>query len=467
MSVRFKITFLFSIIVCCILGMLCTSVYLFFSSGRERYIDSRLTNMAITTGRFLSKEEIFNRDVISKIDSLTAISFTRKTLQAYDSTFKKIYSFNDDEDDTLILNTTLLNEAKNSNKIYTRIGKRDAVVYNYYDGQQDLLIVAAGYDLYGHKNLKNLFVILLISFFVGTLIAIISGYLFSRKLLYPIGKIADDVNEISAYKLTKRIDSGSSPDEWNHLAQTLNKLLDRLQESFEIQSRFISNASHEVFTPLTAISSQLELALDKNRSANEYKKTMHSVYQDIRHMSKLTLTLLEFAKASGSKSGIEIKPVRIDEVILQLVKEINKINAQYTVNLDFSKLPTDHEDLVIMGNEGLLFTAFKNVALNACKYSDDQKVNISLFADGKEIIISIGNTGPGIPQNEFENIFQPFYRIEKDRVSDDGFGLGLSLSKRIIKLHYGEIIVNSIVQGETVFTIHFRNTKKEKLPLNF
>ena len=458
MSVRFKIAFLFSAIVFCILGLVCASVYFFAANSRLNYIEYRLTNMAITTGNFLSREEIFSNTLISKIDSLTTIAFTHKTVQAYDISNKKTYSFNDDDEDTLSFSIDKLNEVRSRGRIYAQIDKRDVILYNYIDSKTNIVIVAAGYDLVGYQNLKSLRLILLLSFFSGILIAIAGGYIFSRRLLKPLGRIADDVNEISAQSLAKRIETGSSADEWYYLAETVNKLLNRLQESFEIQSRFISNASHELSTPLTAISNQLEVSLQKDRGSGEYKKVMQSIYQDIQQMSKLTRTLLEFAKASGTKSGIEIGPVRMDEILLRLTPEVKKLNPGYAVVLDFSHLPENPESLIIFGNEELLFTAINNITLNACKYSDNHQANISVRSIPDAIIITISNTGPGIPANELENIFQPFYRIEEN-LAGGGFGLGLSLARRILKLHKGEIAVTSKQGEETNFTIRLKRTE--------
>ena len=124
------------------------------------------------------------------------------------------------------------------------------------------------------------------SFIGGTVIAFISGYIFSKILLRPVKKIADEVNIISAQSLAHRIKSGKADDEWSYLAKTLNDLLDRLQESFEIQRRFISSASHELSTPLTSISSQLEVSLQRNRAVEDYRLVMQSVYQDVRELSQ-------------------------------------------------------------------------------------------------------------------------------------------------------------------------------------
>ena len=452
MSVRLKITFLFSLIVFFILGLVCIAVFYFSSTSRRSYINTRLSNMAITTGRLLSRSETFNPHLIQKIDSLTAIAFTRKTIQAYDTSNRKIYSFNDDDADTLSINEELLHKVRSQTKISSMVGQKDVVYYNYRDGNADIVVVAAGYDIFGWQNLRQLLLILSISFVAGCMVAIIIGYLFSRKLLKPLSKIADDVNEISIHNLARRMNTGSTHDEWYYLSATLNRLLNRLQESFEMQQRFIANASHELSTPLTSISSQLEIALQRERTALEYKKVMQSIYQDIQQMGKLTHTLLELAKTSGSKGGIEIKPVRVDEIILRLPSEIAKINASYSVLPEFEKLPEDEEDLLVLGNEELLITAIKNIVLNACKYSENQQAMISLKADRKQITICVQNTGVGIPAHELDNIFQPFYRIEENRTAG-GFGLGLSLAQKIIKLHRGEIVVNSKHGEKTEFKI--------------
>ena len=459
MSVRFKITFLFSAIVFCILGLAFVIIYLVSVQKRERYIESRLTNLAITTGNFLSRKEYFRPETISKIDSLTSISFIGKTIQAYDRFNAKIYSFKDDQSEVVNLKKDKLYEVRFRKKIYTRFNEKDVVMYHYKFEDNDFVIVAAGYDLFGHENLQNLFTILFVTFFVGIVIALISGYFFSRQLLRPLGFIAHDIDEISVQNLGKRLRSGTTPDEWNFLTKTVNKLLNRLQESFETQGRFIANASHELSTPLASISSQLEITLQKKRRTAEYAKTMISIQQDVHHLNKLTYTLLEFAKASGTGGGIEIKPIRIDELLLRIVSDIRRSQLNYDALLEFDNLPENQERLVTSGNEELLHIAIKNIVINACKYSSNQQAKISLFVKEGDIVISVLNTGEDIPENEFENIFLPFYRVEKTRVNG-GFGLGLPMTKRIIKLHDGQITVNS-GGGVTVFAVILKNSTPE------
>ena len=271
-------------------------------------------------------------------------------------------------------------------------------------------------------------------------------------MLRPVRKIADELNTISAQSLAHRIKTGNANDEWNYLTETLNDLLNRLQESFVIQRRFISAASHELSTPLTSISSQLEVSLQKDRATEEYRLVMQSVYQDVRDLSKLTQTLLEFATMSGNTGGIELNLIRIDEVLMRLPGEMTKMDKGYLVKLEFDQLPDDEERLLVFGNAELLFTAIKNIVSNACKYSINRLAKVKLSVDQSIIIVSVEDEGKGIPENELQNIFQPFYRTEDSR-SIVGFGMGLPLVNRIIKLHKGHIKVNSVVGKGTTFNI--------------
>ena len=452
MPVRLRITLLFSLFAFFILGLVCGGIYYFSHQSRLNAIKTRLTNRGITTARLLSQKEIFDKDVIRRIDSLTTIALKNKTVQAYDYQGNRIYTYTDLPGDTLTIDDAVLENAKVNKSYYFTLGDKEAVAYHYTSDAARIVIVTAAEDVEGLQNLASLLKILLVSLLFGIFIVLLCGYFFSRSLLRPIQKISEDAAEISAQNLTRRIKAGPAKDEWYKLADTLNQLLDRLQESFELQRRFISNASHELSTPLTAISSQLQVSLQKQRGADEYKKVMESIYQDVQQMSKLTQTLLQFAKASGDKGGLEISLVRIDEIVMALPAETAKLNTQYIVKLQFEDLPDDEQSLLVFGNETLLLTAIKNITANACKYSDNNTANIRLRLSGSAIFISVENSGMGIPQEKMGTIFQPFYRIEENS-NAEGFGLGLSLSDRIIKLHKGSIRVESEPGGSTIFEI--------------
>jgi two-component system sensor histidine kinase ArlS len=450
MHVRIKITLLFTLITCVLLALFCGFIYYFFYSIRLENMKAHLTNHVLTTANMLREPGTFNPTLMKKIDSITVIPMQKKTIQVYSSFNKKIYTDSDTPADTLRITDEILNKARTDRKYFFNIGNREAIACYDMKNNNHPVIIAAAFDEEGMRNLNHLKIILLITFICGNLIAFSAGYFFSKILLNPIRKIANDVKDISAQNLAHRIKSGNANDEWNYLTKTLNELLDRLQQSFEMQRRFISSASHELSTPLTSISSQLEVSLQRNRDAKEYRGIMQSVYQDVRNLAQLTQTLLEFATVSGIKGGIEINSVRIDEILMQLPGEITKMNSEYSVKLEFEKLPENEERLLVFGNAELLFSAIKNVVSNSCKYSPDHHAIVKLLVQPKEIFIAIEDNGKGISENDLKNIFQPFYRSE-DSKSITGFGVGLPLVYRIIKLHKGQIKVNSIVnKGTTV-----------------
>jgi signal transduction histidine kinase len=455
MPVRTRITLLFTLLVVGILTLVCVSVYYFSYTNRIKDIQTRLANRAITTGRLLSQGGIFDQALIRKIDASTSVAMRDKVVEAYDNFDKRIYWYSDTPADTLRTDKPILNKARNSKEsIYFTQGKKDAIAYYYDDETSCFVIIAAAYDEAGNEKLAHLRLVLSLSFIGGILTSVIGGYFFSIRLLHPLRRIADEVNDISARNLTRRIGAtgGNPRDEWNYLSDTLNQLLNRLQESFEIQGRFIANASHELSTPLTSISSQLEVALQRARSTGEYRQVIQSVYQDARQLGKLTQTLLEFARASGTASGLEIDLIRIDEILLRLPGEITKINPLFSVTLDFDRLPETEEELLVFGNEELLFTAIRNIVSNACKYSEDHHATVRLSVVSGEIRISVEDQGRGISEQEWENIFQPFYRTE-DGHAVPGFGLGLSLARRIMQLHKGSITVDSVIGKGSIFYI--------------
>jgi two-component system, OmpR family, sensor histidine kinase ArlS len=452
MPIRQRIILLFIGLTVVILSAVSISIFYFSSKARTNSIDVRLTNRAITTARLLSREETFDQKLIQKIDSLTTLSLKNKTIQAYDIDNKKVYSYSDLPNDTLHITLATIRMTRLKGKQFFELGQKEVVAYDYKSPEGQFVVFSSAEDFDGKASLQKLVEILFFSFTLGLIFILITAYIFSGRLLQPIKKITAEVEEITAQNLEKRILTSNSKDEWHKLAETLNGLFNRLQESFDMQKRFISNASHELSTPLTSITSQLEVSLQREREAGEYKRVMQSIYHDVRHMSKLTQVLLQFAKASGSEAGLELDLVRLDEIILHLPSEVAKMNTQYNVSIEFINLPDDEEKLLVFGNETLLVTAIKNIVANACKYSPDHKADVLLEVKKGSIVVSVRDRGKGIPESDLNKVFLPFYRVE-DNIGS-GSGLGLALADRIIKLHKGSIEVNSTLNVGTVFTIY-------------
>ncbi len=463
MGVRLRITLVFAAIAVFILLLVCGSVYFFSYQNRIRNITTRLTNRAITTARLLSRSDYFSKNLVQRIDSSTSIALLNKVIQAYDQNNYCIYAYSDIAEDSLPMDTEVLAKVRANTHLYYTAGTKDVIATNVTANNSQLVMVIGAIDYEGKEKLRQLRLIIFFSFAGGLIIALAGGYFFSGGLVKPIKKIADEVNEISAKNLTSRINLGPANDEWHYLSSTLNALLNRLQDSFEVQQRFVSHASHELSTPLTSISSQLEVSLLKNREAADYRKVMESIYQDVRHLNKLTQTLLEFASASGNSAGIVIDIIRIDEILMRLPGEMVKIDPAYSIVLLFNELPPEEDKLLIWGNEELLFSALHNIVSNACKYSPDHKAIIKLIVRNDEVKVMIRDNGPGIPKEELQHIFQPFYRVDVDK-NVKGFGLGLSLANRIVKLHKGNIEVSSDRDAGTDFWVILPAASKLGLP---
>jgi signal transduction histidine kinase len=236
------------------------------------------------------------------------------------------------------------------------------------------------------------------------------------------------------------------------LALTFNRMLDRLESSFEAQKEFVSNISHELRTPLAAIIAELEVSDIKERTAGEHKVRNQLILSEARKLSRLSNDLLDLAKAGYDQASITFKEIRLDEVLLDATQRILKLNPDYRIELHFEKETEENEGITIKGNEYLLKVAFANLIENACKFSGNHQCSVTISFEGKIPIIRFTDTGIGIAVGDLNRIFTPFFRGENKKYAD-GNGIGLSLTERIIHLHNGTITVLSALNAGTTFTI--------------
>jgi signal transduction histidine kinase len=238
---------------------------------------------------------------------------------------------------------------------------------------------------------------------------------------------------------------------------TINRLLDRVAESFALQRMFVANVSHELKNPLTQITSQLEVSLLNKREPEAYRQTIRSVLDDIINLSDLTHELLQLSQinqndAVGTQVGLLTDAVRIDEIVWDIRDEVTAINPRYQVSVDLGVLPDDPDQLTVRGNKTLLCTALKNLTENACKFSDNGRAMVQVEFEPTEVCIRIQNSGQPIPADDLAYIFEPFYRSHQT-ANMRGYGVGLSLVERIIRLHQGRVGVSSAVGNLTEFSI--------------
>lgn len=450
MKIKYRIVLLFTALVTTILLIICVSIFYLSEYNRQDTFRKRLYTRALISMNLLTKIPGIDKELFRKIDEAT---LPERSIMVYKPDGSIYYSYANNNTSLVPVNAQIIENLKKQNEYYFSAGDKEGIALFYYDNDNKYLVINAANDADGLEKHVQLQKILLLSFVIGVLITFVSGLFFSKKLVDPIKKITREVNEISSGNLSRRIQTREPNDELNELAITFNDLMNRLQESFEIQGRFISNASHEMSTPLTSILSQLEITLQKERHQDEYKDVIQSVYEDVINLSQLTKTLLDITKASGSSKGIELLLIRIDELLLKLPYTANKADAKYLVKLHFDTFPEDEERLFVFGNADLLFSAIKNIVLNACKYSNNHTAYISLHFEQQGMKILVSDNGPGIHPKDIPHIYQPFYRGENSG-SEQGFGLGLSLAQKIISIHKGNIQFRNKEEGGGEFAIN-------------
>lgn len=457
MKIKFKITTLFTLLVTAILLLLSFSIYYFTSLERLEAFKKRLKGRANNNAQLYTYFGDSSTTMLKRFDSGSTHTLQDKSVVIYNYLNQPVYEFNAPGETSPPRDVPILEKARLNGEAYFTIKNRDAIAFHHTDSVNRIVVVVAAYDSDGWNRLSQLRKLLMISLLIGIATAALVGYLFSRQLLRPLTQIIREVNDISSQNLSHRIEAGSGHDELHQLANTFNELLNRLQESFMIQRRFISNASHELSTPLTSVSSQLEVTLQKERSTEEYQQVMHSIYEDVQQMRQLTKSLLEIAK-TGSQGTIELNEVRIDEVLFKVMSDVRKISPSYQVELHFGEFPEDEKKFLVFGNNDLLYSSIKNFVENGCKYSPDHLSWVDLSFANDQVIIQVRNYGNVIAEEEMEHIFQPFYRTST-ATHIKGFGLGLALAKRIISLHRGIIQVESDLQKGTIFTIQLPSVK--------
>ena len=315
------------------------------------------------------------------------------------------------------------------------------------------VITAAAYDGYGYANLVELRKTLFLLFLIGLSLLFVVSYLLARLSLNPIRRIVEEVENITAKHIDRRLFVKCANDELGELAIAFNALLERLEKSFEAQKMFVSNVAHELRNPLAAITTELDVALQKRRTEPQYVDAMQNVLHDAKRMSRLIDGLLNLAKADYQREQISMKEVRLDEILLDVRTLILRSHPDYSIELIFDEEDSDDERCVtVNANPYLLSIAFSNLIENNCKYSDNKLSSVQISFWKEWSIIRLSDSGKGMTDIDKRNLFNLFYRGEGEKIVE-GHGIGMALTQKIILLHGGEIAVHSQRGSGTTFIV--------------
>jgi signal transduction histidine kinase len=334
--------------------------------------------------------------------------------------------------------------------VYYKKSEKHYAGIHYQVGDDTYIIIKSAVNRFGLQALTNLRKILAGAFVAKVVLVFAISFYFSRKTFKPFRDIINRVNSIGVENLSLRLAEKKGKDEIAELTSTFNGMLDRLQTAFDIQNNFVSNASHELKTPLTTIIGEAEIVLAKERDAAAYRQSLEVILKEAEKLEALTSALLSLAQSGFNNNKVSLEIVRIDELLFDIHATIHRIHPESQVHLQWDDLPADENQLVLHANPQLLKLAISNIILNACKYSNNEVVEVKLSSRDNKIIIRITDSGIGIPTEELKHVFVPFFRASNTG-SCKGYGVGHPLSLNIIRQHKGNIHVSSAEgQGTTV-----------------
>lgn len=293
------------------------------------------------------------------------------------------------------------------------------------------------------------------SYFYMSLVIIISmivAYHLAGRAMNPISELNNEIETIDVKNLSKRITIPQTKDEIENLSRSFNQLLIRLEQEFEKEKRFSANVAHELKTPLaTIVTSSQVLKMNDTTTIDEYRENMDITLQSAQRISGVVDGLLMLNR---SYVNDQFESIDISQMLKGIIKEIELIYFEKNI-----MLTCDFNADMLMGNPILIYRAFFNLIENAYKYTEKKgSITITSHSDENETTICISDTGIGIPSEDIENIFEPFYRADKSRSRKiAGAGLGLSIAKEILDLHKANISISSEKGRSTVVEVKFKH----------
>ena len=307
------------------------------------------------------------------------------------------------------------------------------------------------------ETLRNLKIFLFTAVPSVLILAALFARFMARRALKPISRIIDTAREIGqGQELSKRIPVLKIKDELGQLALTFNEMMNRLENSFAQMRQFSSDASHELRTPLTVLKGQNELILSKQRKPEEYQEVISSNLEEINYMSKVLEDLFVLSKSDENQVNLDYKPVDLRALVEEVCKHAEILAEEKNIKIIIAFL----EPIEIKGDEVRLRQMVWNVLQNGIKYTQQGgELKISLQNEVDFALLTIQDTGIGIPEEDLPLIFNRFYRVDKARTRDEGgSGLGLSICRQIAEAHKGKIEVESKLGIGTRFKIRLPNS---------
>jgi len=451
MKIKDRLALYFTLVSTLTLLCVLTVVYFTFQKVMESEFFERLTDRTMVTAKLYLKADEISNQALEKVRAQYLEKLNGEVIRIYNERNNATFI----GDDQQFWTNETIDMVRQQKKVRFKDGERQVVGIFYKDNQGDFVILASAIDYATEIRVQQLLKVMVVVFIVIFLGLLLSGRWIAKRILVPLNIFIDQVKLIKSNNLHFRVEEGTNKDEITLLSQNFNNLMEHLEHSFILQKTFVANASHELRTPVTRMIIGAEIALSKERQAEDYQRALQSVLEDAEKLENIITALLNLAKTDLEYSASMAQDIRIDEMIWQLQAEWSQKKGPGKLQVEMINLPmNDESSLIINANPTLLQIALDNIIGNAFKFSDDQQVTCVLEVTAQGINLTITDRGVGIPQDKLEKIFQPFFS-SSGKAEHAGNGMGLYMAHKIITLFCGKITVKSVINSGTTFFIQF------------
>lgn len=329
------------------------------------------------------------------------------------------------------------------------LGKQRLRMFVYHTGTVQ---VSVGYPVDEiEMTLGKLFSSLIFALPLVLMLAVGSGWFLAKYFVQPVQEMTRLADDITAHNLSQRLPERRVNDEITQLAHTLNAMIERLERSFKQIRQFTGDASHELRTPLAILMGELEVALHSDKTPDEYQEIITSALEEVSRLSQVVKNLLELSRADSGQVPLDVKVLDVSALLEDIIEDAMILGEEKNIRVESGV----ERNVVILGDKVRLHQAFLNVIDNAVKYTPHGgMVTVALRKLDDAALVSVTDTGIGIPESDQELIFDRFFRVDKSRSGEvGGHGLGLSIVKWVVEAHGGSIKVTSHIGKGSIFFI--------------
>lgn len=449
MSIRNKILLYFSTVTIAMLGIAMFFIYTLFYEFREEEFQQREKERIMTTLRFLTEVRSIEDNLIDAIDRISIHDLYDEKLLLFDKNKRLIYASIDDTQ--IPFSADILSQlSPEKTWIEMKDGLYDVVgVYVENNGNMYYGIGKA-YDISGYSKLNYLKYVLTLTFLGISLVVIFMSYYLSKKITQSIMSISRQIKDINFDEGYTYIRINEKKGETALLANRFNELMERMNQAFSFQKHATHHISHELKTPIAVLVSNFE-KMEKETDPEKLKIMIAYQKDDTKSLSEIIHALLEIAKTDAG-SQMAIAPIRVDELIFDLVDELGGLHPDFRFSVEYQQHTDDEKDLTVQGNPRLLKAAFSNLMMNCIQYSSDRQARILIRSHIDTLQVDIVNEGAVIREKEKQYLFQHFFRGENSK-GKRGFGLGLVFVHKILSLHNGRISYTTPGGHTNIFTV--------------